>query len=218
MKRTNLLDRLLASSGQSKKETAKQRRIANSAIALFAEKGYANTSTSEIADRAGVAEGTLFRRYGTKENLLLSIIVPFLKESLPELAKEVYEEVDPGRLGSFEQFVRELYLNRLRFLRENKDVFRVVVKEFVYRDELRRELMAAIDREIVVFLHKALDVYKARGQLPDVPNSALLKLAFPTIFSRFVLRFVLAPEEPIGDDEAEADEIARFIVMGIQGV
>ena len=36
------------------------------AVDMFGEKGYASTSTSEIAKRAGVAEGTIFRYYKTK--------------------------------------------------------------------------------------------------------------------------------------------------------
>ena len=34
------------------------------AVSVFAEKGYRTTTTKEIAERAGVNEVTLFRRYG----------------------------------------------------------------------------------------------------------------------------------------------------------
>lgn len=39
--------------------TAKQKLIIIAAIDVFAEKGYAATSTKEIAARAGVAEGNI---------------------------------------------------------------------------------------------------------------------------------------------------------------
>ena len=54
--------------------TEKQKKIIVSAIQSFAEKGYSATSTSEIAKKAGVAEGTIFRHYKTKKDLLLAIV------------------------------------------------------------------------------------------------------------------------------------------------
>jgi len=40
---------------------------------LFAEKGYGNTPTSEIAREAGVAEGTLYHHFGSKDGIFLTI-------------------------------------------------------------------------------------------------------------------------------------------------
>lgn len=39
------------------KMTEKQKKIVQASIEVFAEKGYAGSSTSEIAKKAGVAEG-----------------------------------------------------------------------------------------------------------------------------------------------------------------
>lgn len=46
--------------------TERQKKIVAAAIESFAEKGYSATSTKEIAQKAGVAEGTIFRHYKTK--------------------------------------------------------------------------------------------------------------------------------------------------------
>lgn len=45
--------------------------LRRAAWTLFTERGYDATATSEIADRAGVSEMTLFRHFPTKEALLL---------------------------------------------------------------------------------------------------------------------------------------------------
>lgn len=58
--------------------TDKQKKILIAAIDAFSEKGYAATSTSEIAKLAGVAEGTIFRHYKTKKNLLLTLLSSLL--------------------------------------------------------------------------------------------------------------------------------------------
>ena len=48
-------------------------RILAAAMALFAERGYAATTTRALAEAAGVNEVTLFRRFGTKAGVLAAI-------------------------------------------------------------------------------------------------------------------------------------------------
>lgn len=54
--------------------TEKQERILSCALQLFAEQGYAATSTSKVAKEAGVSEGLIFRHFGNKEGLLNAIM------------------------------------------------------------------------------------------------------------------------------------------------
>jgi AcrR family transcriptional regulator len=57
-----------------KRETNKERtreRILAAALALFREKGLERTTTKEVSKRAGIAEGTLFNYFKTKEDLAL---------------------------------------------------------------------------------------------------------------------------------------------------
>ncbi|MBI4900008.1 MAG: TetR/AcrR family transcriptional regulator [Actinobacteria bacterium] len=49
-------------------------RLVEAARELFAERGYAATTTRVIAERAGVNEVTLFRRFGSKAGVLHAII------------------------------------------------------------------------------------------------------------------------------------------------
>ncbi|HMA67325.1 MAG TPA: helix-turn-helix domain-containing protein, partial [Desulfosalsimonadaceae bacterium] len=51
----------------------RKQAIIESATRLFAEKGFYNTSTPEIAEAAGVAHGTLFYHYTNKEGIILEI-------------------------------------------------------------------------------------------------------------------------------------------------
>ncbi|QJD83081.1 TetR/AcrR family transcriptional regulator [Cohnella herbarum] len=215
MSSINILEAIVAKSKLSKKETAKQQKIVESAIALFAEKGYSNTSTSEIAKKSGVAEGTIFRHYGTKENLLLSVIAPFLKESMPDLAKDLREEVNPDNNTRFEDFIESLIRNRLNFLKANREIFRVVIKELLYRDELRYDLFPHIGKEMSAFIGNAINDYKARGELADIPNDQLIRMILSTIGSQFVVRFVLSPETNADNEEREIESLVRFIVYGV---
>lgn len=48
-------------------------RILSAAQSLFAQKGYADTSTADIAQEADVAEGSIFYHFGSKKNLMTEI-------------------------------------------------------------------------------------------------------------------------------------------------
>lgn len=51
----------------------RKQTIMDTATRLFAEKGFHNTSTVEIAEAAGVAHGTLFYHYKNKEGIIYEI-------------------------------------------------------------------------------------------------------------------------------------------------
>jgi AcrR family transcriptional regulator len=48
----------------------KEQKILDTSLVLFVEKGFHGTSTAEIAKTAGVATGTLFHYFKTKEELI----------------------------------------------------------------------------------------------------------------------------------------------------
>ncbi len=53
--------------------TTRSRAILSTASRLFAEKGYSQTTTAEIAREAGVAEGTLYHHFGSKDGIFLTL-------------------------------------------------------------------------------------------------------------------------------------------------
>lgn len=56
------------------KNTSRKEKIIREAQELFAQKGYVDTSTKEIAQQAGVSEALIFKHFGNKDNLLSFII------------------------------------------------------------------------------------------------------------------------------------------------
>lgn len=59
---------------RERNKAEKRRRIAEAAATLFAENGYARTTTQQVAAAADVADGTIFRYAGTKPELLLMVL------------------------------------------------------------------------------------------------------------------------------------------------
>ena len=60
--------------GRRKRRIARRKNeILDAAARIFAEKGYANATTKEIAEAADIAEGTLYNYFGGKRELLLAV-------------------------------------------------------------------------------------------------------------------------------------------------
>lgn len=53
---------------------SRKEKILQTALFLFAEKGYADTSTKEISIQAGVSEALIFKHFGNKDSLLTHLI------------------------------------------------------------------------------------------------------------------------------------------------
>jgi AcrR family transcriptional regulator len=67
----------------------KKEMILRAATVLFAEKGYRDTSMAEVAQASGVAQGTIFYHYDTKEKLFLSILRDFKESVIQEFDRHV---------------------------------------------------------------------------------------------------------------------------------
>ncbi|GER68046.1 TetR family transcriptional regulator [Weizmannia acidilactici] len=215
MSKYNLLEAMKAQAKPALKLTDKKQKIMETAVALFAEKGYSNTPTSEIAKAAGVAEGTIFRHFGTKDNLLVAVIVPFLKASIPSMAEELFTELMSHDVFFFEDFLRELVRDRLNFVKENKEIFQIVVKEFLYNEEIRNELLPYFVENIGGRLIQVIRVFQERGELVSRPAEDIAKLVVTCIAGLFVSKFVLMLNGT-ADEEAEIETIVRFVMDGVR--
>ena len=77
-------------------------RLLEAASECFAESGV-DASIDEIARRAGVGHGTVFRRFPTKEALLIAVMLELLR-GLTRDAEAALEDQDAG--AAFERFFR----------------------------------------------------------------------------------------------------------------
>jgi AcrR family transcriptional regulator len=81
-----------------------RKRLLDAAAAVFAERGL-EASTAEIARRAGVGQGTVFRRFPTKDDLVAAIVVDRLHE-ITDTARALL--ADPPPDGAVLAFMAQL--------------------------------------------------------------------------------------------------------------
>jgi len=105
----------------SQSDTDKRNNILQAALKLFAEFGFHGTPTSKIAQAAGVANGTLFHYFNTKEELITSLYI-YLKTNLAEFS--VVGELEEG--AGIKEKSRWAYLNALYWALQNPEGFRFI--------------------------------------------------------------------------------------------
>jgi len=77
-----------------------RKRLLDAAVAVFAERGL-EASTAEIARRAGVGQGTVFRRFPTKDDLVAAIVVDRLGVITDVAAALLAQPPADGRVLAF---------------------------------------------------------------------------------------------------------------------
>ncbi|MDP4084176.1 MAG: TetR/AcrR family transcriptional regulator [Bacillota bacterium] len=214
MSAKSFMELAISQAKNNQKMTEKQQKIVEVAIEMFAEKGYASTSTSEIAKAAGVAEGTIFKHFGSKEKLLYSVILPFLVESVPVLADEFIQDVLTKPYQHFESFLTAIIKNRLDFVKRNKEIFKILVVELLNRDDLREQVISFFQQSPNQLINNIFDTFKHRGELIDLPNSTLIRTMLTQIFGYFIFRFALFPTLD-WDDTIEVEHLVLVILRGI---
>lgn len=195
--------------------TEKQRRVLEAALEIFAEKGYAGASTSEIAKRAGVAEGTIFRHYKTKKDLLIGVVAPFFfRWVAPQFLKEVEAFVSRD-FATFESFVRAFFQNRYEFTKKNQKVMRIVVQELPFHAEVRELAMTFVIERLYPVMKPVIERFQAQGQVQPADPASVVRVFASLLFGFMGPRFLLAPELA-WDDEAELELLVKVAVDGLR--
>ena len=211
----NLLDQLLEETRCSKKQTDKLAQIDKAAIELFSEKGFANTSTKEIAIKAKVAEGTIFKHYGTKENLLLNILLKFIKVLIPAIKKDLINKLDQQNFMTVESFLSYFFKDRVKFIQDNHDIFKVFIKEIVYNEPLRNNLVNLHFDEVKYKFFIYFDLFKSKGELANIDNGAILKHMFKIFLTDAIWVFALSDAYKTVDVDKWTVELVDEFLNGV---
>ena len=195
----------------------KQLKILEAAIDTFSEKGYAGSSTSEIAKKAGVAEGTIFRHYKTKKDLLLSIVTPTIARfAAPFFIKTFTKEVFENEYEHYEDFLRVIAKNRLEFVRKHFPVLKIFIQEIAFHDELREPFQQLFTEHVYQKFKKIIEHFQEKGEIIDLPPETIMRMSASSIIGYILPRFLLFPEKE-WDDDKEIDQLVEFILYGLSG-
>lgn len=111
--------------------TKEQRRkqILDAAMTVFIEKGYNGTTTLEIAQKANIAEVTLFRHFPSKKELFLAGIEPIMVATL-------VETIDSSKSFTKAERLEFILTERLQFISQNYQIVKLILMESQVNPEL----------------------------------------------------------------------------------
>ncbi|MDP2702368.1 MAG: TetR/AcrR family transcriptional regulator [Candidatus Rokubacteria bacterium] len=101
----------------------KPQQIIEAAVRVFARKGYYNSRVSDIAREAGIAAGTIYLYFKTKDDILVTLFRDKMAEFVGALRKAIAGEPDAASK------VRRLVSLHFSMLEQNPDLAGVVQVE-----------------------------------------------------------------------------------------
>jgi len=165
--------------------------IVSTALRMLAETGYARLTMDAVAARAGVGKASLYRRFPTKERLVLEAIRHRHERERPAVPDT----------GSLHRDILTHLRALIRHRQEQAEALRAVASEVMVNPELaaefRRQVAGGLLAGFRLIVGRALE----RGELPpgtDVDLLAMLPLA--------LLHQLRLAGEPV--DERQAKRIA----------
>ncbi len=153
-----------AGQGQRKYQRRKNDRpdeITAAALEVFAERGYAESRVSDVADRAGVSKGLMYRYFKTKEDLFRAVIRGFIEPRVKELAVAIDQWP-----GSAADFLRGPFLQRVTSIATSRAViiFRLLMAEGPKHPDLTRYYHQHVISVGLAALSRLLDRAVASGE------------------------------------------------------
>jgi AcrR family transcriptional regulator len=173
--------------------------IQRATIELLLEEGYEGLTMAGVAHRAGVSTATLYRRYQSKEDLVVGAVASM---------KDDFEQTETGRLvddiramigegcASFESEDGRLIKSLIGEVQRNPDLAAALRRQVIddRREKARRIIEAAVER----------------GEIPPPPDAdvALDMIGGPIVFR------ALVTGKPLSEDFAESLATLALRMLG----
>jgi len=174
--------------------TDKRRRILDAAVHVFARKGYFAARVSDVAKKAGVADGTIYLYFQSKEDILVRLFDEVMSEHVEEARAAVHA------LPSAAERLLAIAERHLTVLGENRDLAAVFQVELRQSTRFMERFTASWLRDYFALLDEVMTAYEAppetieeseRQRMAELDFHALLASFSPNPLLRFQCRFLI---------------------------
>lgn len=101
----------------------RQEQIKQAVLDIIFTDGLKNLSTRNLAKKIGMSEGTIFRHFATKQDIILSIITDFQNELIGSLRIIANSTIEP------EQRLNDFLCTTVKYLTDNKGITILLLSE-----------------------------------------------------------------------------------------
>ena len=187
-----------------KNEQPLEQAILEVAERLFLEKGFAMTSTTEIAKEVGCNQALVHYYFRTKENLFNVIF----EQKFKLFFQEVFEMKTMGNL-SFQDKLRHFIESHFDLLRKNPKMPTLILNELSRRPDqinVLREKLHTLPEQLFAELEKELQVEIKKGNIRDISMMDI-------IISMLSLNIALFVIMPIAEKMLQINEIQKDFMI-----
>jgi AcrR family transcriptional regulator len=212
-------------SRRERERRMRRQAMLDAARAVFAEKGYADATLDEIADRAEFGKGTLYNYFENgKEGLLFAVFDDIIGE-MERLIHTVFQEErgkDQSLRDAFHTFVKRHF----ELIRDQQDLFLILVREAhrmaLSDDGNRVQFFQEQQQRLVDALRPALDDAVDNGEMQPLPTVSVANLLLANVrgmgtHCTLEKRHRPCDDQPfLQDPERAADFLTTFLFDGLQ--
>jgi len=134
-------------------------KILSAALSLFGKKGYAGTSTREIAEHAGINHITLFRHFGNKENLFRESVIS------RKTSRDYFPKIEALFNGEIEHDLKVMAKAYFEENIPNKDVTWIFMRE-IHQDKELEKMFFEYPKKLFLHLEEYLTKLHEQGKIP----------------------------------------------------
>lgn len=158
-----------------------KRRIFNTAIKIFSEKGYDNASVEEITAIAGVAKGSLYYHFSKKEDIFDML----LEEGMKLLSNNI--EMKTQNCTTALEKIKEIILIQIKVTVKYEDFLNVVFSQ-IWGEEVKNKKCKKVVFEYIKIIEKIIKEGIENGEFYDGDVEALASGIFGVTCSSLIYR------------------------------
>ena len=184
----------------------KRDAILRAAIDTFAERGYFNAQVADVARAAGVAAGTVYLYFKSKDDLLISIFERSMRDGLSRGRESVANLEDPP------ERLRRLARGHLARLGSDRNLAVVFQVELRQSTKFMERFSSTLLRDYLGLIREAIADGQRQGLFrADIKPTSAAKMLFGAL-DEMTTNWILSKRRY--SLEAEADEVVDFFLNG----
>lgn len=151
--------------------------IINAALQLFVDNGFHGTATSRIAQEAGVANGTLFQYFKTKDELVIALYI-HIKDELAE-----YVSNNTAHTADIKETIKTQVLSSLYWALDNPTKFRFIQQFHTspYLGKIEQDVLHKQVEPHLILIQKGIK----QGVLKPLPADLIYTLITNQVFGLY---------------------------------
>lgn len=193
----------------------REEEILEAAVKIFSDKGYSAATTSEIAKEAGVAEGTIFRYFKTKKDILTKVMVKMVTVMGEKImSKRLTEIFENNKHLNEREMLKYLLKDRLAIALKYFDMVKVVLTEIQYHEDLKE----AFVNNIIIKGKDLLSLYFKEGVEKGIFKDLDINITIRSLLGMmgmFIVQKQFIPELISVEDDKQLDIMLDIFLYGI---